>query len=566
MKKLTIWILGFILLGFWTIFAQNILPDSAEISVKNTINEWEATNLTITMMKDGLKMSSYVGSIYITIEDENWKTLKTNEYTLPNNWVYRFEESDLWSKEFQKWLEIKKEWIFYIKIEDMDNDDITLWTQAITVIKNTSFEKWKIVEIMSPLPEETITDSKIDIIANAPELPNSQALIYIDNDFPATTYTDISWIISYPIWNINPWRHSIRIEIPDSIDWTILWVSDTIYFTTTENNNLWITDITLTPESWLLLWEITTIKVYTDEMVESVKMYLSDRTEDDSIMLIKEKNWEFSHNLFLTSTWEINVSLETSSANNSVSQIFKDIKQIIVSDIPEISNITIEKDEEKQTAIISWNVLNGNPVSSYIIKYRSDEESNISWEEQTDKQAFTFTNVPYETPINITITPIRKNYLNLTTHWTASKTVNFIITKPTADSWSININEPKEERCTVQNISTKTTKIWDNYYLTREKVENVTKYIVYSSLTPDWSDKIKVYETTDTSYEYPFDYSSEEDKFMYFWITWICDDWEELELTWATKVQVWPTENFFLLLCLTFLIYFWIKLFRQTEE
>jgi len=74
-----------------------------------------------------------------------------------------------------------------------------------------------------------------------------------------------------------------------------------------------------------------------------------------------------------------------------------------------------------------------------------------------------------------------------------------------------------------------------------------------------------VYETTDTSYEYPFDYNAKEETYMYFWVIWICE-WEEYDLTWATKVKVWPTENFFLLLCLTLLIYAWIKLFRQTEE
>ena len=98
-----------------------------------------------------------------------------------------------------------------------------------------------------------------------------------------------------------------------------------------------------------------------------------------------------------------------------------------------------------------------------------------------------------------------------------------------------------------------------------DKVENVSKYIIYSSTNQLWTDKVKVYETTDTSYEYPFDKTSEEDKFAYFRIVWVCDDWEELELSWATKVQVWPAENFFLLLCVTLLIYFWIKLFRETE-
>ena len=57
-----------------------------------------------------------------------------------------------------------------------------------------------------------------------------------------------------------------------------------------------------------------------------------------------------------------------------------------------------------------------------------------------------------------------------------------------------------------------------------------------------------------------------ENVFMYFRVIWVCENWEELELTGSTKVQVWPAENFFLLMCLTFLIYFWIKLFRETED
>jgi hypothetical protein len=112
----------------------------------------------------------------------------------------------------------------------------------------------------------------------------------------------------------------------------------------------------------------------------------------------------------------------------------------------------------------------------------------------------------------------------------------------------------------------RTTKIWDSYYLIRDKAENVTKYIVYSSTSQDIKNRTKIYETSDTSYEYPFDYESKEDVYMYFWVVWICENWEEVELTWATKVQVWPAENFFLLVCLTLLIYAWIKLFRQTEE
>ena len=98
-----------------------------------------------------------------------------------------------------------------------------------------------------------------------------------------------------------------------------------------------------------------------------------------------------------------------------------------------------------------------------------------------------------------------------------------------------------------------------------DKVENVSKYVVYSSEDEFWKNKTKVYETSDTSYEYPFDHTAEQDQFLYFWVVWICDDWEELELSGATRVQVGPAENFLLLVFLTLLIYSWIKLFKETE-
>jgi hypothetical protein len=72
MKKFIIGILTFIWLGFSTIFAQNILPDEAKISVKDPIIVWEAANLKITILKNWSTMTTYKGSIRITITDENW--------------------------------------------------------------------------------------------------------------------------------------------------------------------------------------------------------------------------------------------------------------------------------------------------------------------------------------------------------------------------------------------------------------------------------------------------------------------------------------------------------------
>lgn len=567
MRKFILGVLTFLWLGFWALFAQNILPDEAQIEVKSPIIQWEATNLTITMLKNWSKMSSYRGTVYITITDENWGPLNKNDYTVPQQWLYDFSDIDLWSATFEKWLEIKKIWTFYVEVEDFnDPDERTLWRQEIKVIRNDA-TPWNFhIEILSPTQNMTIPNQKVEIFAKVPELKNSNAIIYLDDEILDTTLTDSQWMINYVMRGVSESRHSLKIEVLD-MDWvTALWSSDKIYFTTKQSSTEWV-NVTVEPEVWLI-GETVKITAHTDEMIESVKIKLSDRKDNEAEVLPKVGNWEFSKDVFLFNTWVINISLETSASNGDITQNFDNIKQFTVLDAPAITNITTWADSETQIATISRDVSNENESSSYLITYRLWEEQTNTLDERTDKKSFKFTDVPYDTTLNVIITPYRKE---ATKHGAASETIKFIITKwqpsgsenPGGASLTGLDNQP---RCIVENISTRTRKIWDNYYLIWDKVENVSKYIVYSSTKPDGSDKMKVYETSDTSYQYPFDYTLEEDKFAYFWIVWICDDWEELELTGATKVQVWPAENFFLLVCMTFLIYFWIKLFRQTEE
>ena len=568
MKKFVLWILTFVWVGFWTLLAQNILPDEAKIEVKSPIIQWEATNMTITMLKNWSKMSSYRWTVYITLTDESWAPLNKNDYTVPQQWLYDFSDADLWSATFEKWLEIKKIWTFYVEVEDFnDPDERSLWRQEIKVIRNDA-PVWNYkIEILSPVPNITLTSQKVEIFANVPELKNSNAIIYLDDEILDTTLTDSQWMINYVIKEVSVWRHSLKIEVLD-MDWiTALWSSDKIYFSTSPTWGSKVT-VTVEPENWLMVWETAKITAYTDEMIESVKIRLSDRKNNEAEVLPKIGNWQFGKDVFLFNTWIIDISLETSASNGEIVENFDNIKQFTVLDTPTIINIVTWADAETQVATISRDVSNENG-SSYLINYRLWDDQVTPQEEWTDNKSFKFTDVPYDITLNVTITPYRKE---ATKHGAASETIKFVITKPlpttkkiddTSLSW---VNIDRQPRCIVENISTRTTKIGDNYYLIRDKVQNVSKYIVYSSTRPDGSNKMKVYETNDTSYQYPFDKTSEEDKFAYFWIVWICDDWEELELTGATKVQVWPAENFFLLLCMTFLIYFWIKLFRQTEE
>ena len=115
---------------------NSYVPDSANIEVKSEIIEGEATNLTVTMIKNWSIMNNYEWTIYFTIEEENWTLLNPSEYKLPNGSLYTFKKEDSWSKEFQKWLEIDKDWTFYIQVEDLnDPEEIILWRQKVVVTK-----------------------------------------------------------------------------------------------------------------------------------------------------------------------------------------------------------------------------------------------------------------------------------------------------------------------------------------------------------------------------------------------------------------------------------------------
>ena len=581
MKKLVFGVLIVLWSGIWFLFAQT--PDSVEINIKDPIEEWEAANLWISVMKNWSLMTTYNWTILMQITDENWNRIRDNERVLPSLWMYNFLPSDLWKKEFQRWLEIKKEGTFYIEISDLnDSEDKVLWKKLIHVIKKGSAEDLKHIEITYPTPNWNFIWDKIEILAYCPDIPNSEAMVYIDDKYAWTTKVSSDWSILYTIWNIEEWQHSLLIEIPN-LAWNVIWNSDKIFFTNSSVGTNWIKEVLLNPEKWFMVWDIVNITVYTDDMVESVKMKLSDRPESDSVVMNKVSLWEFNENVWLVASWEVKLSFNLSSLNNTVNESYDDYKTIIVSDSPTIDDITVDTSFEWKSAIVSWRVSDQSVVSSYLVEWWVDWTS-LSWKDWTETTSFRFNDVPYDTTVSLNVTPY---WSGASKHWAASKTIQFVISKnqglDTCGNWICENWESHElcsqdcdwewwttivvwPSCPQQHISARTMKIWDSYYLVWDEIQNVKKYIVYSSSTPDGKDKVKVYETTDTSYEYPFDHTSEKDVYMYFWIVWVCEDWEELELTWATKVQVWPAENFFLLMCLTFLIYFWIKLFRQTEE
>ena len=92
--------------------------------------------------------------------------------------------------------------------------------------------------------------------------------------------------------------------------------SDKVYFTISPYWNGGIKDVILDPPTGFMVNDMVNVTVMTDDMIESVKLRLSDRPENDSIVMSKNWIWEFSQNVFLIGTWEVTLSFDTKASNN----------------------------------------------------------------------------------------------------------------------------------------------------------------------------------------------------------------------------------------------------------
>ena len=120
---------------------------------------------------------------------------------------------------------------------------------------------------------------KIEIIGECKKIPNSKATIYIDDKEVWVTNVASDWSINFAIWNITAWSHELLIEIPD-LEWNIMWRSDKIFFTASAAWNSGIKSVIVNPEKWLMVWDMTNITAYTDDMIETVTALEKFKTQD----------------------------------------------------------------------------------------------------------------------------------------------------------------------------------------------------------------------------------------------------------------------------------------------
>jgi hypothetical protein len=125
---------------------------------------------------------------------------------------------------------------------------------------------------------------------------------------------------------------------------------------------------------------------------------------------------------------------------------------------------------------------------------------------------------------------------------------------------------PADLSCVVKWIKVRKEQIWDNYYLVRDPVENVTSYEVYKSDWADMTDARLVWNLTWTRFQYLFDKDAKKDEYAYYQVQAICLDWTSVIVDKAQKVKVWPVENMLLIIIISIFVYSLYKLHKISDE
>lgn len=582
----------FIIIVFW-LFISNLSyaqtpPDSFEVKISpSSFQVNQSVDITVTAMKNGQVNTTYTGMIWLDVE---W--LLPSQRTLPTYGWYQFIPSDLWVKTFSKGFSATKEWAFKLTVENYEQT--ISWFVDFSVIGANQTGTLKKINILSPAPYAKELQTPVPLLASAPDLPNAFAQIYLNSLRDKEILVGSDWTISYTLTDVKAWENTVYISITD-LDWKEVWKSDTITFIYEPSTWNLFKNIVLTPLSGLRLWDKITFDVTTDPSVNDVSLVLSNWQPSAPMEKITSKEWAFTKALMLISTGTISVDLILKTSSATITQTW--VASFIVSDETLISNVVFKTDpKDLYRLYMSWAV-SWEPTSGFQILYWAEQtkldksitiaknEVLFQWLDSTKQWFFQIipifpsTNQVQEHSPTGVYTGIQSADLASQPHGSPSDIYKFpgFEVAGTGDlipadySWDVardvvsSGHEATLPTCLIQWIRIQTQKIGDKYYLVRDPAQNVKYYTIYSSTTPDPNTKTRLLDTIDTRYEYPFDYSSKEDVYAYFRVEATCADWQVIELEWAKKVHVWPLEDFLLLVFVSLLIYWGIKLYRYSE-
>lgn len=519
-------------LGFT--FAED--PDAFLIQIEpSTFGVWETVDVTISAVKNWMIVKDYIWDVFIEVDG-----LMPDDYIVPSDWLYSFLIQDQWIKLFSKWLEIKKPWTYTLKVSDIIDETI-LWETTIIVGNWDGLWDIQTVDITSPINGWTEKKSSVNIIWSSPGLQNSPVEIYLNNIPVANWYSDAQWNFNIYIAWLQDWQNQIQAKITDISD-LVLWQSDVIIVNYKSSSDGIFDSIEVLPSNNLKQWDKTTFNVYTAEDVTSAELEFSNWK---TFPLDRLSPGVFNKDIVLTSNWDIDISLSLIAWWNE--KHYDTVASITVKE-----NLTI------------WGV-------KFHSVWVDGTSVNVSWDPIGDAPKY---RISYGTDRNSLQKTVDVNSTQVLVENLQTDTVYYFQILP-LDEWLHSSGEPSEvveynpkevySSCVVKWIVVSSEKIGDKYYLTRDNVENVSKYEIYKSDREDMSDMKKVWETTGTRFEYSFNRYAEQDQYAYYQVQAVCSDGSNIVIDEAKEIKVWPFENTLLIIIITLFLYSMYRLHRTAE-
>lgn len=505
-------------------FDTNTLVD---ITIKAVNANWEITK-------------EYQWDVFIEIEE----FLDSADYVMPSDGFYTFLAQDQWIKLFSKWLNIKKEWVYTIKVSDLEDENIK-WEKTVTIWSHaSSVDKWKI-GLMLPIQWWIEKDKTISVLWSNPEFPNSQFKVFLNDSIISEWMTDANWDLNIYITWSKDWENSLQIKMMD-VNNIIVAESDLIKFTYSPIKDWIFNSIQLLPWEKIKQWDKVKFLISTSEWVTSAQVKLSN---GKSSPMDKVSAWSFSKEMQIDTFWNIEVSLEIINAWNKKQYTW--VANLIVEKSTAIGKVRVFSDEIDKTKLNVTRESVWASASKYKITYGTWEDLLNEYVVVTTKEVV-IENLQKWTMYYLKIYPLDDQGNEV---WTPSDIV------------STQLGE--EQTCIVKGITISDQKIWDKHYLVRSGVLNIEKYIIYrsESETADLTQMKKVWETTGTMFEYPFNKFSKKEEYAYYSVVAVCKDWNEIKIDDVKKVQVWPMENIILFLIISLFIYTLYRLnnYAKTE-
>lgn len=515
-------------------------PDAFIVEVQpSSFEANQAVDITIKAVTANWDIvKNYQWDVFIEIDGIG----DTSEYVVPSEGLYSFMAQDQGAKLFSKWLIVKRQWTFAVRVSDIINEAI-VWEKTIIVGGSYNTATTESITIMSPAAEGTEKNNNINIIASSLKLPNSPYNIFLNNSIVAQGMTDSLGDINTYISGVIAWQNLLQIKITNAQN-EIIGESETMRFTYTPVKDGIFDSIQILPSSKIKQGSKTTFNLSTDDTVSSATLTISNGKR---FSMDRSAPWLFTKDAVMDTEGTLEIGTELISAGQT--KIYTGITRVIVEKSVTIGKIRLYSDSIDKTKLnITRETIWSAP--QYKVQYGTSDLSMNQFVIVATNEIIV-ENLKIGTTYYFQILPLDTNQ---NTIWLPSEITQTVV-------W-------EDFSCIVKNITIVEQKIWDKYYLVRSWVENADSYIIYRSEfeTNDSSKMQKVGQTTGTMFEYPFNKTSKKEEYAYYLVEAICKDGTNIKIDNAKKIQVWPVENILLFIIIALFGYCMYRLYKYSDN